>query len=84
MSSLEGLARPVIMMILVVSQVALAIMWALGHEIAKDAFAALGSFTMAVVVYLFKSRDEEKRTTPPPDTTVVSTVTTNTPPTINP
>lgn len=64
MHNLEGLARPAIMLLLVISQISLAVFWALGYDSAKDAFAALGSFTMAVIVYLFKSRDEEKRTSP--------------------
>ena len=80
MPNLEGLARPAIMMMLVTSQIVLAVMWAVGYDTAKDAFSALGTFTMAVIVYLFKARDEEKRTIPPPDTTSTTTSTTTTPP----
>ena len=61
MSNLEGLVRPAIMVILVVAQVGLAVAWTVGLPDAKDAFAALGTFTMMVVVFLFKARDAEKQ-----------------------
>ena len=61
MSKLEGLARPFIMIVLVLAQIGLAAAWVLGYGGAEQAFAGLGVFTMMVITYLFKSRDDEKR-----------------------
>ena len=63
MKRYEGLVRPVVMLVFVCAQVALAVLWATGAwEQAEAAFAGLGTFTMMVVTYLFRSRDIEKKT----------------------
>lgn len=61
MNKYEGLMRPAVMLILVSAQVGLAAAWVMGMPNAEQAFAGLGVFTMMVVTYLFKARDEEKR-----------------------
>ena len=61
MSKFDGLARPAIMLFFVSAQIGLAVSWVLGWPNAEQAFAGLGVFTMMVVTYLFKARDDEKR-----------------------
>lgn len=59
---LDSAVRPTITIGLVVAQIGLAVAWAYGVPHAEQAFAALGAFTMMVVTYWFKARDEVKRT----------------------
>lgn len=50
--------RPAVTWCLVVGQVGLAVLWALGYTGAQDAAAMLGPFTMMAATFYFKSRDE--------------------------
>lgn len=54
----RAVVRPTVTWCLVLAQVCLATLWAVGYEDAKDASAMLGPFTMMAVTFYFKSRDE--------------------------
>ena len=57
MERIKSLVRPTVTWSLVASQALLAFAWMDGREAAPDAFAALGPFTMMVLVFWFKTRD---------------------------
>jgi hypothetical protein len=61
MEFMRAVVRPTVTWCLVMGQVGLALMWALGWGEAKDAAAMLGPFTMMTVTFYFKSRDELRR-----------------------
>ena len=60
MNRIDSAVRPAITVALVITQIALSILWAYGTPHAEQAFAAVGSFTMMAVTFWFKSRDDEK------------------------
>ena len=57
MEKIKAAVRPTVTWGLVASQAALAFLWADGREAAQEAFAALGPFTMMVLVFWFKTRE---------------------------
>jgi hypothetical protein len=56
----ERFVRPLVTVVLVVAQIALAGWWANGSSGAEPAFAALSPFTSMALIFWFKSRDEQK------------------------
>lgn len=57
--NVEAIVRPLVTVVLVAAQIALAFVWAFFDGRAEQAFAALSPFTSMAVIFWFKSRDEE-------------------------
>ena len=59
MEFIRAMVRPIVTVALVLSQIGLALAWAKGADGAEQAFAGLGAFTMMVITFWFKDREDK-------------------------